>query len=255
MDSVMRLAAVGDVHCTRTSRGVLRGLFEEMANQADVLLLCGDLTDYGLPEEAQVLAGELRGIDKPIIAVLGNHDFESGKELHIHHTLTEAGVTVLDGDATEVAGVGFAGVKGFCGGFDRHALEPWGEPVIKAFVQEAVNEALKLEGALARLKAEERVAILHYSPVIDTVLGEPKEILAYLGSRRLEDPLNRFPVHVVFHGHAHHGSPEGRTAGGTPVYNVALPLLRRLDLSVPPFRIVDVPVGAGDVAEAFSSPH
>ena len=159
----------------------------------------------------------------PILAVLGNHDYESGNAEEVKKILTEARVRVLDGDAVEIHGVGFAGVKGFGGGFGRRTLEPWGEDATKAFVQEAVSEALKLESALARLRTPQRVAVLHYAPIEATVEGEPREIFPFLGSSRLEEPLNRYGVTVAFHGHAHRGAPEGRTSAGIPVYNVAMP--------------------------------
>src|SRR5205809_4693378 len=223
----VRVAALADMHCTRTSQGTLRQLFAAISESADVFLLCGDLTDYGLPEEAHNLAEELRAAMKiPTIAILGNHDYEAGKQVEIKHILSEAGVHVLDGDACEVRGIGFAGVKGFAGGFGRGTLEPWGEPIIKHFVREAVDEALKLEAALARLHTQQRVAMLHYAPIQATVEGEPPEIFPFLGSGRLEEPLSRYAPTVVFHGHAHHGSPEGRTKSGVPVYNVAVPVLQ-----------------------------
>jgi Icc-related predicted phosphoesterase len=149
-------------------------------------------------------------------------------------------VKVLDGEAVEIDGIGYAGAKGFPGGYGRGTLGAWGEPGVKRFVQEAMDEAMKLEGALARLRSHTRVAVLHYSPIRQTVEGEPPEIMPYLGTSRLEEPLNRHPVDVVFHGHAHHGSPEGRTSGGTPVYNVALPLLLRAFPDTPPFRVVEL---------------
>lgn len=238
----VRVAAVGDLHVTRKSQGLFAPLFARMSRGADVLVLAGDLTDYGLPEEAQILVQELAVVNVPIVAVLGNHDFESGKQTELHEILCAAGIMLLDGDSCEVSGVGFAGVKGFAGGFGKKCLEPWGEGVIKSFVQEAVNEALKLEAALARLSTARRVAVLHYSPIRETVEGEEPEILTYLGSRRLEDPLNRFPVHAIFHGHAHFGSLEGKTSAGIPVYNVAMPLLRSKLPSSPPFRIVELPI-------------
>jgi Icc-related predicted phosphoesterase len=151
------------------------------------------------------------------------------------------GVTVLDGEATEVHGIGFAGVKGFAGGFGRGALGPWGEHAIKQFVQEAVDESLKLEAALARLRTEQRVAVLHYSPVRGTVEGEPPEIFPFLGSSRLEEPINRYRVNAVFHGHAHRGSLEARTSTGVPVYNVAMPLLVQRRPNQPPFIVVELP--------------
>jgi len=237
----IRLAAVADVHCTRTSSGALAPVFAEAASQADVLLLGGDLTDYGHADEARVLARELSGVKIPILAVLGNHDFESGHEEEIVKILIDGGVQVLDGDSVEVQGVGFAGVKGFGGGFGRRTLEPWGEAATKAFVHEAVGEALKLERALARLRTAQRVALLHYAPIEATVEGEPREIFPFLGSSRLEEPLNRYEVTVAFHGHAHRGAPEGRTSAGIPVFNVAMPLMRRVLSETLPVRIVEIP--------------
>ena len=227
----------------KNSQGMLQPLFAQIGANADVLLICGDFTDYGLPEEARILARDLTAALKiPVIAVLGNHDYESGHEGEIRQILADAGVAVLDGEATEVHGVGFAGVKGFCGGFGRGALGPWGEQATKHFVQAAVDESLKLEAALARLRTPQRVALLHYSPIRATVEGEPPEIYPYLGSSRLEEPINRYRVTAVFHGHAHRGAPEGRTATGVPVYNVAMPLLTRLDPAHPPVKIVEMPI-------------
>jgi Icc-related predicted phosphoesterase len=173
--------------------------------------------------------------------VLGNHDFESDQQDEIIRILADAGVHVLDGDSVELQGVGFAGVKGFAGGFGRGTLGPWGERAIKAFVQESVNEALKLESALARLKATHRIALLHYAPVQDTVMGEPVEIFPWLGSSRLEEPLTRYQVSAVVHGHAHRGAPEGRTTTGIPVYNVSIQVLRASYPDQPAFRIIEVP--------------
>ncbi|HVK93621.1 MAG TPA: metallophosphoesterase [Noviherbaspirillum sp.] len=237
----IRLAAVGDLHCTKSSAGQLRELFRQAADAADMLLLCGDLTDYGLAEEAHVLVEELSVARIPVVAVLGNHDFESGLQEEVQRILSEAGVRVLDGEACEINGIGIAGGKGFAGGYGRRALGPWGEPMIKKFVDEALHEALKLESALAKLRTPQRIAMLHYSPIEATVQGEPPEIFAFLGTSRLEEPLIRYPVNVVFHGHAHRGQPEGKTVNGTPVYNVAKPLLQRTFPDRPPFRIVDLP--------------
>jgi Icc-related predicted phosphoesterase len=235
----MRVAAVGDLHCTKSSQGALQPWLSRIADRADVLVLCGDLTDYGLPEEAQVLGKELAVVRVPILAVLGNHDLESGKADDVCSILREAGVDILDGDAREIEGVGFAGVKGFAGGFGARALGPWGEPTIKQFVHEAINETLKLEGALARLRTTQRAVLLHYAPIRATVEGEPLEIFPFLGSSRLEEPLTRYPVTAVFHGHAHNGTFEGRTAADVPVYNVALPLLATADKEFP-VRIVNL---------------
>ena len=242
----LRIAAIGDLHVSKNSQGAFQPLFTQINGAADVLVLCGDFTDYGLPEEARILARELSTAVKiPVIAVLGNHDFEAGRQHEIREILVDAGVTVLDGEATEIEGVGFAGVKGFCGGFGRGALGPWGEHVIKQFVQEAVDESLKLEAALARLRTPQRIAVLHYSPIRGTVEGEPLEIFPYLGSSRLEEPINRYRVTAVFHGHAHRGSLEGRTATGVPVYNVAMPLLTRTNPERPPYLIMEVPLAGG----------
>jgi Icc-related predicted phosphoesterase len=241
----IRLAAVGDIHYGKSSRGQLQPIFNAISRaDADVLLLLGDLTDYGLAEEAAELARELAsGVKIPIIGVLGNHDFEGGVVGEITRILTEAGVKLLDGETVEVHGIGFAGVKGFCGGFGRGVLGPWGEDAVKRFVHEAVNEALKLESALARLRTDTRIALLHYAPIAETVEGEPREIYPYLGCGRLEEPLSRYQVTAVFHGHAHHGKSEGKTTNGTPVYNVSLPLLLAKDPEMP-LRTIDIPVAA-----------
>jgi Icc-related predicted phosphoesterase len=223
----VRLAAVGDIHYGKGSRGSLQTLFTALTRvEADILMLCGDLTDYGLPDEAAELARELvSGVKIPIVGVLGNHDYEAGAVEEVTRILTEAGVRLLDGETVEIQGIGFAGVKGFAGGFGRGVLGPWGEKAVKQFVHEAVNETLKLESALARLRTPTRIALLHYAPIVATVEGEPREIFPYLGCSRLEEPLVRYQVQAVFHGHAHHGAFEGTTQNGTPVYNVSLPLL------------------------------
>lgn len=238
---VVRIAAVSDIHYSKDSHGTLQPLFAQITESADVLVLAGDLTDYGLAEEAKVLARDLTTTVKvPVVAVLGNHDYESGQEAELVKIMSDAGVKMLDGDTFETHGVGFAGVRGFCGGFGRGALGAWGEPIIKEFVHEAVNEALKLESALARLHTDHRIAILHYAPIRETVEGEPPEIFPFLGSSRLEEPLTRFDVTVVFHGHAHKGKPEGVTANGIPVYNVAHPVLKACYPDRPPFRLFEV---------------
>jgi Icc-related predicted phosphoesterase len=200
------------------------------------LALGGDLTDNGLPEEAVALAREIGRLKVPIVAVLGNHDYESGKQEEVKQILTDAGLIILDGDAREIRGVGFAEVKGFVGGFGRRVLSPWGEGSIKALVQETV----KPESALARVRTDRRIALLHYAPIQATVQGEPLEIYPFLGCSRLEDPLNRHSVNVVFHGHAHHGCPEGRTQTDVPVYNVALSLLGRTFSQRPPFHLEEL---------------
>jgi Icc-related predicted phosphoesterase len=238
---MVRLAGMSDIHVGKTGQGLLTSTFAQVSERADVLVMCGDLTDYGLPEEARVLAREIgTALRVPCVTVLGNHDYEAGKGEEVRQILVDAGVTVLDGDACEIHGVGFAGVKGFCGGFGRGALGPWGEDIIKLFVREAVNEAFKLESALARLRSPHRVALLHYSPIRATVEGEPLEIFPYLGSSRLEEPLARYPVSAVIHGHAHNGTLEGKTSSGVPVYNVSMPLLKKTWPEQPPFRVIEI---------------
>jgi Icc-related predicted phosphoesterase len=235
----VRVAAVGDLHCRKTSAGQLSPVLAQVNAVADVLLLCGDLADHGLEDEARVLAKELAVVRIPMIGVLGNHDYQNNTDAVVTRILADAGVQVLDGDAVEVHGIGFAGAKGFVGGFGRGTLGPWGEAAVKALVQEALDESMKLESALSRLRTDRRVAVLHYAPIRETCAGEPMEIYPYLGCGRLEEPLHRFPVDAVFHGHAHHGAPEGKTANGIPVYNVALPLLRRMRADAP-VRVVEI---------------
>jgi Icc-related predicted phosphoesterase len=237
---VVRIAALGDTHYGRNATpGSLQPLFSQINETADILVLCGDLTDYGLAEEARLLAREMAVVKIPMVGVLGNHDVESSQQDDVRAILTDSGIALLDGDSTEILGIGFAGIKGFAGGFGRRALGPWGENIVKQFVREAVDEALKLESALARLRNDRRIAILHYSPIQATVEGEPLEIYPFLGCSRLEEPLGRYPVTAVFHGHAHHGQPEGRTAKNVPVYNVSMSLMREV-FPERPFRLIDV---------------
>ena len=240
---VVRLAALSDIHYSKSSQGSFQSLFSQIAETADVMVLCGDLTDYGLAEEARVLAKDLAPAKIPVVGVLGNHDYEAGEEKEIARILNDVGVQVLDGDTWEFRGVGFAGVRGFCGGFGRGALGPWGEKIIKDFVHEAVQEALKLESALARLNSEHRIVLMHYAPIRETVEGESPEIFPFLGSSRLEDPISRFEVAAVFHGHAHKGTPEGRTQTGIPVFNVAHALLKSAYPDRPPFRMFELHLG------------
>jgi Icc-related predicted phosphoesterase len=244
-NEVVRIAALGDVHCSKQPQESLQPLFQAIADAADICVLCGDLTDYGLAEEAKILMDQISHPFRiPLIAVLGNHDYEAGQQDAIREVLIKAGAIVLDGESCEVKGIGFAGIKGFAGGFGRGALGFWGEPAIKAFVQETLNESLKLESALARLRTRRKIVVMHYSPILGTVEGEPPEIFPYLGCSRLEEPLSRYPVTLVLHGHAHKGSPEGKTVGGVPVYNVSLPLLRKLNPDQPPFRLIEIPLAS-----------
>jgi Icc-related predicted phosphoesterase len=239
--NMLRVAAVSDIHYSKTANGTLEDLFRQASQAADVLLLCGDLTDHGLPEEVEVLTADIHAhISIPVLAVLGNHDFESGNEDVVRDMLEDAGVKVLDGDCVVVEEIGFAGVSGFAGGFDRWALNPWGERAIKQFVQATIDEVLKLETALSRLETERRLVLLHYAPIRQTIEGEPPEIFPFLGSSRLEDPLNHYGVDMAFHGHAHKGTPEGHTAQNVPIYNVSMPLLRKAYPDRPAFRVVEI---------------
>jgi Icc-related predicted phosphoesterase len=253
---MVRVAALGDLHYKTSSTNLLQSTLRAAGESADVLLLAGDLTDRGLVEEAQVLAHDLNSaVNIPVVVVLGNHDYESGLEDQVAQVLRDAGIVVLDGESVEVAGIGIAGVKGFCGGFAARTLQPWGEAMIKQFVHVCVEDALRLESALAKLRTPSSVVCFHYAPIRGTVEGEPLEIFPFLGSSRLEEPIMRFPVHAVFHGHAHHGSLEGRTMNNVPVYNVALPLLARSFPGKPPFRVVEVPLHGADEEAASSNGH
>jgi len=234
----LRIAATADLHYGKHSRGTLHDAFAEISHSSDILLLCGDLTDYGLPEEAEELVADIRAAVRiPILAVLGNHDFESSQPETISKVLDDAGVNVLNGEAIEIGGVGFAGIAGFGGGFGRRMLNAWGEPLIKQFVQESISHAVRLEQALGKLQTEKRIVVLHYSPIRATLEGEDPEIYAFLGSSRLEEPINRFKVTAVFHGHAHNGILDGRTSTGIPVYNVSAPALRKTGK---PYRVVEL---------------
>ena len=221
-DAKLRVAAIGDLHVMENSTAPYRELFTEISGVADVLVLCGDLTNFGKTSEAEILVGDIRSCSIPVVGVLGNHDYECGQPEKVCAILSEAGMTLLDEQAIEIAGVGFAGVKGFLGGFGRGELAPFGEPIVKAFVDEVLSESRKLENQLRTIRTERSVAVLHYSPIEGTIEGEPPAIYQYLGSQRLCEPIDRFDhVKAVVHGHAHHGTYEGRTPLGKPVYNVA----------------------------------
>src|SRR5215475_1174845 len=234
----LRIAATADLNYAKHSRGKKHDAFGEISSSADVLLLCGDLTEYGLPEEAEELAADIRSAVRiPCIGVIGNHDYESGHPETVANILDQTGVTMLNGEAVEIAGVGFAGICGFGGGFGRRMLNAWGEPLIKQFVQESIRHAVRLEQALAKLQTERRIVVLHYSPIRATLKGEHPEIFAFLGSSRLEEPINRFRVEAVFHGHAHNGILDGKTSTGIPVYNVSAPALRKTGK---PYRVIEL---------------
>lgn len=226
-ETVVKVAALGDMHVNETNRSEMRDLLIDIGHIADLLVLCGDLTNRGLPAEAAILAEDLVHCPVPAIAVLGNHDVESGQEDEVVKILREGGITMLDDEPYETREIGFAGVKGFCGGFDQHELTPFGEASIKAFVRESLDEALRLESSLARLRTPHKIAVLHYAPVRGTVEGEPPEIFPFLGSSRLADPIDRFNATVAVHGHAHNGTHAGKTNKGIAVYNVALAIMKR----------------------------
>ncbi|WP_104381840.1 metallophosphoesterase [Sphingobacterium sp. HMA12] len=238
------IAAIGDIHMNQSQHGKWKTIFEEISQKAKVLLLCGDLTDTGDEEEAGMLVTELQHLKLPVIAVLGNHDYEKGRQKQIRQILTDNKVTVLDGEAIVVEDIGFAGVKGFGGGFDRYMLSMFGEDGMKSFVQEAVNESLLLDRALARLEQEytdiTKVALLHYAPIAETVAGEPKEIYPFLGSTHLMEPLQRRNVAAAFHGHAHAGRFKAQSPAGIPIYNVAVPVLQAHHGDGTSFAMVDI---------------
>lgn len=217
----LTVAGLADLHVDETAKHPYRDLFAEISGRADVLALCGDLTNLGKTVEAEIPAKDLRSCTIPVLGVLGNHDLESGHGDGVTRILHQAGMRLLETHVHEIGGVGFAGVKGFGGGFGSRMLSSFGETPIKCFVAEAVNQAMRLENALHELQTERTVVLLHYSPVAGTVEGEAKEIYPFLGSSRLAETIDRFSVSAVLHGHAHHGSYSGRTAKGIPVYNCA----------------------------------
>lgn len=226
-----KIAAMADIHIRISDKGKLRDIFEELNETADVLAICGDLTDTGDEEEAVVLGEELKALRIPVLGVLGNHDYEKGRQKIIKQILTDHHMTILDGESIVLANVAFAGVKGFGGGFDQYMLSIFGEDMMKEFVHEAVNESLQLDRALTRLEQDyphlPKAVLLHYAPIKDTVVGEPEQLFPFLGSSHLAEPLTRRQVAIAFHGHAHGGTLSGHTTSEIPVYNVALPVLKR----------------------------
>lgn len=227
----IRIAAMADIHTKMSDKGIWRTTFEEINDKADILVICGDLTDTGDEQEAMILAENLRALSIPVLGVLGNHDHEKGRQKMIKQILSENNMMILDGESTVVSEVAFAGVKGFGGGFQQYMLSLFGEEMMKNFVHESVNESLELDRALTRLEQEHpelpKVVLLHYSPIKDTIIGEPEQLYPFLGSSHLAEPIGRRHVSVAFHGHAHAGSHKGQTATKIPVFNVALPVLKR----------------------------
>jgi Icc-related predicted phosphoesterase len=222
----MRIAATADLHFAPQNAAVLRDQFDKVRDGADLLIVAGDLTNYGRPAEMEPLLNTLVRLRIPTVAVLGNHDYESEQPAELMRMMTAEGIKVLDGSAYERDGVGFAGTKGFVGGFGRGALTAFGEPEIKTFVRASIDEALKLERAMAQLRTTKRVVVLHYAPIAATAEGEAPEIFPFLGSSRLAEVIDRHGADLVVHGHAHNGKLSGRTTGGIPVHNVAITLLQ-----------------------------
>jgi len=256
--STVRIAAAADLHCRLDSQGKFRRALGPAADEADVLVLSGDLCDTGQIAEAEILAEDLHEVRIPKVAVLGNHDHECDKAAEIVKILSHAGVHVLQGESWVFdKRVGFAGVKGFAGGFEDATLQSWGESAIKTFVLESVNQALALEMALTKLDVsgfKTKVALTHYAPVRATVIGEKPEIFAFLGCSRLAEVLDKTGVTVAFHGHAHRGSLRGQTPRGVPVYNVAMPLLRA-ELNDRRYQVITIDAPAhGDRAWQPSTP-
>ena len=235
----MRIAATADLHFSPQSYDRIREPLARVRDEADVLVIAGDLTNYGKPEEMHSLLNALVRLRIPIVAVLGNHDYESCQEQELMRLMTAEGIKVLDGSSYERDGVGFAGAKGFIGGFGRGVLTAFGEKEIKSFVQASIDETMKLERALSMLRTPKIVIVTHYAPIAETVNGEPMEIWPYLGSSRLSEVIDRHGAVLALHGHAHHGKPDGKTTAGVPVHNVALSLLLAHN-GGKPYRVLEV---------------
>ena len=235
----MRIAATADLHFTPARFSALHDQLNRVRDEADVFVLAGDLTNFGRPDEMEPLLNVLVRLRLPVIAVLGNHDYESDRQVELMRMLTQEGIKVLDGSAYERDCVGFAGTKGFVGGFGRGVLTAFGEPEIKTFVRASIDETLKLERAMAQLRTKKRIVVLHYAPVVTTVVGEAPEIYPFLGTSRLAEVIDRHGADLVVHGHAHNGCCDGKTPGGVPVHNVAITLLQRQNQSAV-YRIFDV---------------
>jgi Icc-related predicted phosphoesterase len=225
---MVRLAMIADVHAHKEGRRQIEPVFAGIEEQADALVIAGDLTTLGIVEDAEALAQVLERVPIPKVGVLGNHDYHSRQDRRICETMVAAGVVMLNGSSTvlELNGVrvGFAGVKGFCGGFDPYAIESFGEPELKAFISTGVSEAVNLQAALSELDTPITVAILHFAPIPETVAGEPRELYPLLGSSLLWRPIVEKGVNLVVHGHAHYGTPFHQPENGPPVYNAARPL-------------------------------
>lgn len=223
---VIRIAAMADLHFGPESLKTFSSMFKSAGSEADVIVLGGDLTMRGLVEEARGLVEAMGNSDKPIVTVLGNHDHEANNQEEIMDILEEAGVKVLERNIYITAGrsIGFCGTKGFCGGFAPSRIAPFGERILKMFINETFKEANKVNRALKGMKADFKVVVYHYAPVRDTCIGERCEIIPFLGSSILSDPVDTFKANLVLHGHSHNGREKGQTFRGIPVRNVALPV-------------------------------
>jgi Icc-related predicted phosphoesterase len=226
VSGTLRVAAAGDIHAAEPLRERLARVFSEIASEVDLVLLAGDLTTHGLPEQAAVLADACDGLPVPIVAVLGNHDYHSGCAEDVEEALREGGIVVLDRAHTilELGGleVGIVGTKGFVGGFEGAEIPDFGEPALRQIYQETTLEVEALEQGLEAVAGcHKRIVLLHYAPITDTIVGEPESIWAFLGSGRLAGPIGMHRPELVVHGHAHHGATRG-SIGTVPVYNVAV---------------------------------
>lgn len=222
----MRIAAVADLHAREGDEARVHEIFARVKDEADVLVLAGDLTDHGRPAEAEALLRGLHGVGVPVVMVLGNHDHDSNSVDDLKRMFHTSGLHLLDRESVVIDGVGFAGAKGFGGGFGSRLVRSFGEAALKTFVSESIDEAEALRTTLKRMETTARVAVLHYAPIEETLHGEPSEIQAFLGTGRLATALDEGQASLAVHGHAHHGAPQGKTPGGVPVWNVSLPVLR-----------------------------
>ncbi len=235
----LRIAATADLHFTPQRYNALHEQLNRVRDEADIFVVAGDLTNYGRPDEMEPLLDAFVRVRVPVIVVLGNHDYESDKQDELMRLLVTAGIKVLDGSGYQRDGVGFAGTKGFVGGFGRGLITAFGEPEIKTFVRAGIDEAVKLERAMSQLRTPKRVVILHYSPIAATVAGEAAEIYPFLGNSRLAEVVDRHGADLVLHGHAHNGKLDGKTTAGIPVHNVAITLLQAQNPSAA-YRIFDI---------------
>ena len=256
---IRRIAAVGDIHVKEDDRGKWVDYFRRISDEADILLLCGDVTDTGHIIEAEILAKELKNCTIPVIGILGNHDYERGMHKEVKKILENDNVFFLDGQAKVINGIGFAGVKGFGGGFDKYALSMFGEDAMKKFVQEVVDDTLKLDRALSYLDVEHpglpKIVLTHYAPIKETIQGEPPEIWPFLGSSRLLQPIETREVTAAFHGHAHIGVLQASSPKGVKIFNVAKPVLEKMGYYGPYIFEIHDKEDTKEIVPSDKSPH